>query len=220
MQASTRPVPGSCCWRAALDNIADINILPFDPHAFFDDVGQELACGADEGPPLLVFLESRALATKTTAAFGFPSPKTMLFLPLCSLHRVQSPRSFRMSSSDPGLQAVTTPAEAGRDAGGSAAGAGAGAGREAGAASGRLETASGFGGATPIARTPRARWYSRCARTPAMISRNCLRISSMQVPGCRNAVRLVTAAPLTNKSRKFFAPQSSPRTPRKPKYRL
>src|SRR5262252_1110589 len=36
--------------------------------------------------------------TNTNCALGFPSPYTNLFLPLCSLHRVQSPRSSRIFS--------------------------------------------------------------------------------------------------------------------------
>src|SRR5580700_6222692 len=38
--------------------------------------------------------------TKTSFAFGLPSAKTILFRPLCSLHRVQSPMSSRIFSSE------------------------------------------------------------------------------------------------------------------------
>src|ERR1700685_2842898 len=38
--------------------------------------------------------------TKTNFAFGFPSANTILFLALCSLHRVQSPMSSRIFNSE------------------------------------------------------------------------------------------------------------------------
>ncbi len=61
------PVPG----RAALQDVADVDLLPFQPHRV-DDLRQQLPGAADERPSLRVLIRARRLADKDQFRMGIP----------------------------------------------------------------------------------------------------------------------------------------------------
>src|SRR5262249_8983812 len=53
-----------------LDDIGDVNVLPFHAHAFGNDVGQKLARATDEGLALNIFVASRAFTDEHQLRLG------------------------------------------------------------------------------------------------------------------------------------------------------
>ena len=63
--------------RPAFDDIGDIDVLALEPHAFGDDIGEQLAGPADERLALQIFVTPRPFADEHQAwPCGLPTPKT------------------------------------------------------------------------------------------------------------------------------------------------
>src|SRR5262245_4094688 len=56
--------------RPALDDVADVDVLPAKPHALRDDLGQQLSGAADEGLAAQVLVVPRALSHEDQASTG------------------------------------------------------------------------------------------------------------------------------------------------------
>jgi hypothetical protein len=82
--------------RPALHDVGDVDLFPREAHRL-DDLREQLPRASDEGLALHVFVRAGPSPTNISVASGFPTPNTMCVRPLCSLQRVQSPISARIS---------------------------------------------------------------------------------------------------------------------------
>ena len=83
--------------RPALHDVGDVDLLARESHRL-DDLREQLPGASDKRLALLVLVGAGPSPTNIRRASGLPTPKTMLVRPACSLQRVQSPMSARMTS--------------------------------------------------------------------------------------------------------------------------